>query len=87
MDEKPLTPDTPVGSLIPYYFQNQKNIEGGKMTEEFWCYNDIVKWGDLRTIIAQSSDYDPFGINSDTREQYHIPLKYDPSCKIRQLSK
>ena len=82
MDKATLTPDTPVGSLIPYYFQNLEDADGKKVVGEFWCYNDITKRGDLKTIVAQSADYDPFAINKDTQKQYYIPLGYDPLYKI-----
>ena len=83
MDKLPLGPDTPNGSLIPYYFQNKVAGDLLEKTGEFWCYNDIVKWGDLKDIITESTGYDPFRINSDTQEEYHIPPEYDTFYKIR----
>ncbi|KAF5230562.1 hypothetical protein FANTH_13781 [Fusarium anthophilum] len=56
-------PDTPQGSLIPYYFNN-----GGPESplNEPWCYNDITLWGrDYCDILDKTKSYDPFRIATD----------------------
>jgi hypothetical protein len=58
-----LTSTTPLGALIPYYISNPadpKNPTGD--AAEYWCYNDIVQFGDLGAIV-KTDNQDPFQLN------------------------
>jgi hypothetical protein len=61
--EKIFTTDTPIGSLIPYYIQNPLDpLNPSGPAREYWCYNDIVKVGDINDIV-KADNMDPFQLN------------------------
>ncbi|KAK4163712.1 hypothetical protein QBC43DRAFT_344953 [Cladorrhinum sp. PSN259] len=63
---KPLTRDTPNGTLIPYSMTN-KDKSGDSQNEPF-RFNDITRWGSYTNIAAKAEDADPFRFNSDDQD-------------------
>jgi hypothetical protein len=60
--------DNVIGSLVPYYMQNNEEHPvdpNNPKAEEYFCFNDITKFGDLAQITQQSSRFDPFKINAN----------------------
>jgi hypothetical protein len=68
MEKRDLSPPPPIGSLIPYYLENENG--------EPWSYNDIAKWGQYAAIRDKAADKDPFEVDKDRR----IPFEYEIIC-------
>ena len=76
MEKGELSPnpnDTPLGTLVPYYMTNvdPKDPDHTKAAE-YWCYNDIAKFGDLQSLSIDAAGNDPFNLNT----YKNIPVEY-----------
>ena len=53
-----------LGDLVPYQMFNA-DASDKKLAAEYWCFNDITKFGDLQALCKTATDNDPFQINKD----------------------
>ena len=50
-----------LGSIVPYQMEN----DGPTGQQEYFCYNNITKWGSYKTITQTAANNDPFLMNTD----------------------
>jgi hypothetical protein len=82
MKMEPLSSETPVGSLVPYYIQNvDKSKETKDNVWEPFYFNMRSHWGAYSTIAANAvgDGYDAFGLNTALKDGFTIPQAYDPT--------
>jgi hypothetical protein len=76
MEKSTLTPTTPAGALIPYYMTNVENPTQpppvDAPAQEWWRFNDITKFGDLKILSQSAVGHDVFSLNTDGQ----IPAAY-----------
>jgi hypothetical protein len=69
METKEDAKQATTGDLIRYYMHNPVNPDDYKSDQnEYFCYNDTVKFGSLNGITT--SEKDPFGLDVDNDIQY-----------------
>lgn len=57
----PFDSSAAIGSVVPYQMEN----DSGGTQQEYWCYNNITRWGSYAGITTTDAHHDPFVINAD----------------------
>jgi hypothetical protein len=58
----PFSPSVDIGTLVPYQMTNE---DSSGQPQEYWCYNNISKYGSYKGITSQDTSHDPFQMNTD----------------------
>ena len=66
----PFDSSAAIGSVIPYQMEN--DAAPGGPQQEYFCYNNITRWGSYTGITTAAAHHDPFVINTNSA----IPDRY-----------
>jgi hypothetical protein len=63
MQRQDFSSSAPIGSLVPYQMENSVTVGSTTVQQEYWCYNNVTKWGSYVDITTADVNQNPFDLN------------------------